>query len=119
MFPLLQYLLSKKIDADGRFTVTPISSLNTHPSYHALMLNDLYRDMKESLCRLGESAFDSNQRFPTVTYDLPDGNQLEIGNERFIVPEHIFNPKYSGLLDVSRLRWGDNAHHQRNARRAA
>jgi actin-related protein len=95
-----QYLLSRKVDSDGQLVISGLSYPQTHPSYHALMLNEVYRDMKESLCRLGESAFDSSQKFPTVTYELPDGNAIEVGNERFIVPEHIFNPKYSGLLEV-------------------
>jgi actin-like protein 6A len=91
------YLLNRKVDAEGHLHIQHLTYPHTHPSYHALMVNDLYRDMKESLCRLGESAFDSHQKFPTVQYELPDGNTLEVGNERFIVPEHIFNPRYGGL----------------------
>ena len=94
------YLFNRKVDNDGQLMITPCSYPLTHPSYHSFMLNELLRDMKETLCRLGESAFDSSQKFPTVAYELPDGNMIEIGNERFTVPEHIFNPKYSGLLDV-------------------
>lgn len=90
--------------SDGHLSITPLSHPNTHPSYHALMMNELWRDMKESLCRLGESAFDSSQNFPTVAYELPDGNTIEVGNQRFIVPEHIFNPKYSGALEVRRRK---------------
>jgi actin-like protein 6A len=96
----VQYLLSKKIDSSNRLSVTTLNFPLTHPSYHSMMVRDLYRDMKESLCRLGESTFDHSQKFPTVAYELPDGNSIEVGNERFTVPEHIFNPKYSGLLEL-------------------
>jgi len=95
------YLLQKQVDSSGALHVQRMAYPHTHPSYHSLMVGELVRDLKESLCRLGESAFDSTQKFPSVAYELPDGQTLEVGNERFLVPEHLFNPRYSGLLDCA------------------
>lgn len=95
-----QYLVQKQFDSSGQLHVNRLNPPHTHPSFHRLHLSEVYRDMKESLCRLGESAFDPSQKFPTVSYELPDGEHIEVGNERFEVPEHLFNPRYSGALDL-------------------
>jgi len=94
------YQVEKKYDSDGHLVVSTHTYPQTHPSFHRFQQLELLRDIKESLCRLSESAFDSNQKFPNVTYELPDGQSLDVGNERFIVPEHIFNPKFTPLLDL-------------------
>lgn len=100
-FRFSQYLLDRKVDADGRLQINHLSFPHTHPSYHSFQVHEVVRDAKESLCRLSESNFDASQKFPTVTYELPDGQQLEVGNDRFLVPEHLFNPRATnGLLDL-------------------
>lgn len=61
-------------------------------------------DIKESLCRVNESAFyeDSNQPVATVSYELPDGHMITIGADRFKMPELMFQPallsSYPGVL---------------------
>ena len=51
-------------------------------------------DAKEALCRAADAAFDvdANASMPTVTYELPDGTELEVGADRFGVPELLFEP---------------------------
>jgi actin-like protein 6A len=93
------YQLHKTVDSSGQLHINRLNLPATRPSFHLFQCRELFRELKESLCRLGESSFDSSQKFPTVAYELPDGKTIEIGNERFIVPEHLFNPKYSGLAD--------------------
>lgn len=54
----------------------------------------LARDARESLCRVFEQTFvsEDHAHAPTVTYDLPDGSVLSIGPEQFGVPELLFDP---------------------------
>ena len=60
-------------------------------SFHAL---ELARDARESLCRVFEGPFDAaaHAHVPLVTYDLPDGTKLQLGPERYAVPELLFDP---------------------------
>jgi actin len=41
--------------------------------------------------------YDSRDPNSENSFTLPDGNNLEIGNEKFIVPEAIFNPEINSL----------------------
>jgi actin-like protein 6A len=51
-------------------------------------------DIKESHCRMNEQPFveEENLNMPMQTYELPDGSQIDIGVERFKIPEILFNP---------------------------
>ena len=61
-------------------------------SFHTL---ELARDARETLCRVFEGgAFDAAEHahVPIATYDLPDGSKLNLGPERFSVPELLLDP---------------------------
>ncbi len=57
-------------------------------------MEQIAADAKESICRVSDSAFDAEQNanIPTVTYELPDGQEIQVGPDRFSVPEVLFNP---------------------------
>ena len=42
---------------------------------------------------VGSTVFDSNGWLPSVAYDLPDGNQIILEEERFNCTEGLFDPK--------------------------
>lgn len=50
-------------------------------------------DIKESLCRVNEVPFveEENLNMPVQSYELPDGSSVDIGVERFKIPEILFN----------------------------
>eukprot|EP00027_Filamoeba_sp_ATCC50430_P000612 CAMPEP_0168544418 /NCGR_PEP_ID=MMETSP0413-20121227/2410_1 /TAXON_ID=136452 /ORGANISM="Filamoeba nolandi, Strain NC-AS-23-1" /LENGTH=441 /DNA_ID=CAMNT_0008574439 /DNA_START=21 /DNA_END=1346 /DNA_ORIENTATION=+ len=85
---------SKKEISIGQFEVVLKELPNTTKSYHAYQVNQVVRDVKESCCRVSEVAFDddSNTTIPSIPYELPDGHTLDVGTERFKVPELMFNP---------------------------
>jgi actin-related protein len=65
---------------------------------------EIVRDMKEKLCYVAmdfqaEMLQAQNSNDIEENYELPDGNIVTVGNERFRCPEILFDPSMVGLED--------------------
>jgi len=76
---------------------------------HSTSEQCLYNEMKESICELkGTSIIDnkyrtkvhstelSDKKVEEIKYELPDGEVIDIGNERYFAPEILFTPSIAG-----------------------
>ncbi|QDZ24985.1 actin [Chloropicon primus] len=80
----------------GTFDVKELDDYkgSTTETYHKWSVEQILSDLKETVCRVSESVFNEEEHanIPTVTYELPDGTEVQIGSDRFKVPEVLFNP---------------------------
>ncbi|CAL9776942.1 unnamed protein product [Musa acuminata subsp. burmannicoides] len=67
---------------------------NTTESYKLYSQRAIASDIKESVCRVPDTAFEESgyANVPMTPYELPDGQTIEIGADRFKIPDVLFNP---------------------------
>lgn len=96
--PLPLFRLIKTVTQDKRILVSRNPNIvHVHPSYDALMKLEIGRDIKESVVRVSVDGpcLPSDSRYaniPLVPYELPDGNVVDLGGERFYTSELLFDP---------------------------
>ena len=95
------------------FDISVVKGLGgTSVGYRLYKQREIAADLKETVCRMSDKAFHSGdmENVPSVAYELPDGNVVEVGAERFKIPEILFNPdlvKELGLPSDKTPSWRD------------
>jgi len=97
-----RYAFTKKQKGDGEFEVKAVNHPKTTASYAAFKRREIMEDIKATVCRLDDHVFnsDAHKNVAGITYELPDGNTIEVGVERFQIPELLFQPELLKELDV-------------------
>ncbi|CAD7698505.1 unnamed protein product, partial [Ostreobium quekettii] len=101
-----RYSFKRVETSQGQFEVVDRNFPKTTQSYRKYCIDQIATDIKESVCRVSDSTFveGDNTNIPTVTYELPDGQEIQVGLHRFKVPEVLFQPEliktFGGMPDV-------------------
>ena len=91
-----RYEFKRKLKGDGEsFDVTAVKCPHTTAGYRLFKQREIAADLKETVCRLSDRTYDEeeNRNIPAVAYELPDGNVIDVGSERFKIPELLFQPE--------------------------
>ncbi|EFN56038.1 hypothetical protein CHLNCDRAFT_145478 [Chlorella variabilis] len=89
-----RYEFTRKEGHGGKLEVVPLDPPHTTASYRAWCVEAIAADIKDTICRVSDNVFDpqENASIPTVMYELPDGQEIAVGTDRFAIPEVLFNP---------------------------
>jgi actin-like protein 6A len=84
----------KREEKGGTFTVETLDFPKTTDSFRSYHVDAICQDAKHVICRVSDNPFnpEENANIPNVTYELPDGQEIQIGPQRFSIPELLFNP---------------------------
>ncbi|MQL74324.1 hypothetical protein Taro_006673 [Colocasia esculenta] len=89
-----RYSFKRKEVRPGEFQMIDLDFPNTTESYRLYSQRVIAGDVKECVCRVPDTPYDESAyaNIPTTPYELPDGQTIEIGADRFKIPDILFNP---------------------------
>lgn len=88
-----------KRDLRGMPKVEEIHSAASPAAYGSYMQRMTFQGIKETLCQINERQITKDTKIPGLSARLPDGKEIELQRERFVVPEMLL----TGVSD-KRLR---------------
>ncbi|KAJ6803309.1 actin-related protein 4 isoform X2 [Iris pallida] len=95
-----RYSFKRKEIRPGEFQTVDLDFKHTTESYKLYSQRVIASDIKECVCRAPDTAFDESAyaNIPMTSYELPDGQTIEVGADRFKVPDVLFNPSLVQMI---------------------
>lgn len=95
-----RYSFKRKEVQPGEFQTIDLDFPGTTESYKLYSQRVIASDIKESVCRAPDTPYDESSyaNIPMTSYELPDGQTIEIGADRFKIPDILFNPSLAQTI---------------------
>ncbi|KAF5730378.1 actin-related protein 4-like [Tripterygium wilfordii] len=95
-----RYSFKRKEIRPGEFQTVDVDFPNTTKSYKLYCQRIIASDIKECVCRAPDTPYDEAAylNIPMTSYELPDGQTIEIGADRFKIPDILFNPSLAQTI---------------------
>ncbi|GMN59205.1 hypothetical protein TIFTF001_028295 [Ficus carica] len=95
-----RYAFNRKEIRPGVFQTVDVDFPNTTESYKLYSQRVIASDIKECVCRAPDTPYDETaySNIPMTPYELPDGQTIEIGADRFKIPDLLFNPSLAQMI---------------------
>ncbi|XP_010260462.1 PREDICTED: actin-related protein 4 [Nelumbo nucifera] len=95
-----RFSFKRKEIRQGEFQIVDLDFPNTTESYKLYSQRVIVSDIKECVCRAPDALYDETAyaNVPMTSYELPDGQTLEIGADRFKIPDVLFNPSLIQII---------------------
>lgn len=95
-----RYSFKRKEIRPGEFQIVELDFPNTTESYKLYSQRVIASDIKECVCRAPDTPYDESaySNIPMTPYELPDGQTIEIGADRFKIPDVLFNPSLAQTI---------------------
>ncbi|MCQ2815913.1 MAG: actin family protein [archaeon] len=108
------FRIRKKRKYEGKYIPDYLKDLKADLSFESFWKNEIYRDIKENCLITCDDSIPYNSETDTfnvtsmaqpITYDLPDGNTVELAEDRMLLIERVFNqiknqPSFSGYHNM-------------------
>ncbi|XWS28257.1 hypothetical protein CRYUN_Cryun25bG0051000 [Craigia yunnanensis] len=104
-----RYSFKRKEIQPGVFQTVDLDFPNTTESYKLYSQRVIASDIKECVCRAPDTPYDESaySNIPMTPYELPDGQTIEIGADRFKAPDVLFNPSLAqtipGMYNIAEI----------------
>ncbi|CAF0739736.1 unnamed protein product [Didymodactylos carnosus] len=83
---------------------------NITDSYKKFMTKEILQDFAQTVLQISDTPYNESEisQLPRVNYEFPNGLSLDFGEERYRIPEGLFNPsivkgQFSSILDLVHL----------------
>ncbi len=86
------YMFERKKVAQGKYQINYHDFPNTSESYRHFAMRSVADDVKESVFKLLDFPLDRQAQTTLETYILNNDETIEVGEERFSIPERLFQP---------------------------
>ncbi|KAI4350889.1 hypothetical protein L6164_005295 [Bauhinia variegata] len=95
-----RYSFKRKEIRPGEFQTVDVDFPNTTESYKLYSQRVIASDIKECVCRAPDTPYDETgySNIPMTAYELPDGQTIEIGADKFKIPDILFNPSLAQTI---------------------
>ncbi|KAF5733981.1 actin-related protein 4-like [Tripterygium wilfordii] len=100
-----RYSFKRKEIRPGEFQTIDVDFPNTTESYKLYCQRVIASDIKECVCRTPDTPYneDAYLNIPTTSYELPDGQTIEIGADKFKIPDILFNPSLAQFFGCCKV----------------